>query len=207
MIWLITLRKLIGFPQNSSYSIAFVSLCKRIPRTCFFSWNHRVYIEKCVSSWLSPIMSSTSDNFSQNSSNMLNNRIFWLRLSIIVEFSKVCLRAIVFSPNRNRTGYIILSNFVDNSSKTYRIPSKQVVFYSIRFALQVYTKNMHLSLKSQVLYRKVCFFVTLAYYIKHKWQFFTKLVEYAEHSYFLAEIINYICNLDVLVGIDCFYTK
>ena len=136
----ITLRKLIGFAQNRSHSIAFVSLYKYISKTCIFRWNIKFYIEKTFFSWLSHIISSKSDKFSQNSSNM-RNRIFWLRLSFIVEIQKFWLKTIVFSRNRNRPEHEILDKRVNNSSKSHRIRSKQVSFDSIRLTRQVNIKK------------------------------------------------------------------
>ena len=105
-------------------------------------------------SWLLPIISSKSDKFSQNSSNMLNNRIFWLRLPIVVEISKFLLKTIVFSRNRNSPVPEILAKIVDNSLKTHRNRTKQVEFNSIYLSLQVHTKTMCPSWKYQVLYQK-----------------------------------------------------
>ena len=85
LIMLITLRKLIGFAQNKSHSIAFVSLYEYIPRTCVFRRNNELYIENPVFSWNLQFKSSKSGNLSQNTANMPNYRIFWPRLSIIVE--------------------------------------------------------------------------------------------------------------------------
>ena len=61
-------------------------------------------------------------------------------------------------PKWYSTGTKILFNSVDNSPKTHRIRLKQVSFDSNRLTLQVHTKKMHLSLKTQVLHREIPFF-------------------------------------------------
>ena len=53
--------------------------------------------------------------------------------------------------------YDILAMINDNSLKTQEFHCQLVLFDSIRFALDVHTKNLHLSLK-YALYRKIFFF-------------------------------------------------
>ena len=49
------------------------------------SLKSQILHRKTVFSWISPVKSCKSNNFSQNSSTMLYYRIFWPRLLIIVE--------------------------------------------------------------------------------------------------------------------------
>ena len=64
------------------------------------------------------------------------------------------MKTIDFSRKRNCTELETLATIVANSSKIHRIRSKNASLDSIRFALQVYTKNFYLSFNKHVLYRK-----------------------------------------------------
>ena len=77
--------------------------------------------------------------------------------------------------------------------------------HSIQF-VSLY-KNMHLSMKSQVLHRKNLFFRYICQFNRAKVTILAKLFEYAELSYFLTEIINYSWHLEVFADNDCFFPK
>ena len=101
----------------------------------YLSFKNEVLYRKNFDFRDSPVKSNKNENFVQNSSNMLNNRVFLLRLSIVVEIYRFSLDTIVFSRNRNRPKHEILAIFVNNSLKTHRICCKQVAFDSIRLTL------------------------------------------------------------------------
>ena len=75
------------------------------------------------------------------------------KLRIVVKIQKFSLETIDFSPKSDRPEHEILAMIDDNSLKTQDILSNLVAFDSIRLTLQVYYKNMYLSVKNNLLYR------------------------------------------------------
>ena len=124
----------------------------------------------------------------------------WYLLTEIINYSwnlEVFAENNCFFTKWKSPGTKVLFNSVDNSSKSHRIRSKQVSFDSIRSALQDQIKNMHLSLKTQVLNRKTLFFRDFCQLSRAKVSFIAKLFEYAELMYSLPEITIYSWNPEV----------
>ena len=160
LLWsTITLRKLIGFAQNTSHSIAFVSLHKHmLPKTCILRWNIMFYNEN---TWFFETLVYFIEQKCQFFAKLIDYTEITYFLTVIINYGwnhEVFAENECFFKKWKSTRRKILSNSVDNSSKIHRIQAKRVSFDSIRFTLQVRTKNMHLSVKSQVLHRKTLFF-------------------------------------------------
>ena len=157
---MITLRKFMGFAQNRSHSIAFVSLHKHmLPKTCILRWNIMFYNEN---TWFFETLVYFIEQKCQFFAKLIDYAEITYFLTVIINYGwnqEAFVENECFFTKWKSTRRKILSNFVDNSSKTHRTQSKQDSFDSIRFTLQAHAKNMHLWLKSQVLHRKTLFFV------------------------------------------------